>query len=143
MNEMFDNCFRQCLTNLLRHQVEVVVVHHHTDGAAVGLALGHHRIGEGAVYLDVPVFPGVVHSAVNGGCVGGAPHVVLEEPEERVAERVVELVVDAAGGVDVPERDTGAGQCGLDALTVALLPYPAVSFTHCAGHPGEVHIPHE
>ena len=75
-----------------RRQIQVVVVEEHRR---VGLAfeLGERRVREGPVDGDVAPVPGVIEALVDVRGVGEPPEVVLEKPERRVRDDVVEPVV--------------------------------------------------
>ena len=62
------------------------------------LGFGDNSFGKCFVYSRVAIFPGVMYCGVNVRCVWGTPHIVLKEPEERVAKYVVILVVYTSRG---------------------------------------------
>jgi hypothetical protein len=65
---------------------------------------------------------------------------VLQEPKERVAENVVELVVHAPGGEDISSRYLLLGKRRSD---IAVFGFPlgaTIAFTHSIGHPGELKV---
>ena len=122
------------------HQVQMVVVEHNQRRGVHLLdgGLCDYGVREGLVHQPVARRPGVVDHAVDIGRVGRAPHVVLEKPEERVAEDVVELVVYAARGRDVADGDPLGGQRRANSLPLRLLAGPTVAFAEGVGHPGEL-----
>ena len=75
-----------------RRGVEVVVVQHHQRPLAA-LDLAQHRAGDVAVDRLVAEVPGVELLLADVGSVGEVPEVVLDEPEDRVGDHVVEAVV--------------------------------------------------
>jgi hypothetical protein len=81
------------LPDLPADQVEVVVVEHHQGAAAAGLDLLDHRVGELPVDGHIAVRPGGVFALGQRGGEGEAVHAVLEEPEQRVGDHRVEVVV--------------------------------------------------
>ncbi len=72
--------------------VEVVVVQHHQRPLA-SLDLAQHRLSDVAVDRLVAVVPGVELVLADVGSVGEIPEVVLDEPEDRVGDHVVEAVI--------------------------------------------------
>ncbi len=73
-------------------RVEVVVVQHHQRPVAP-VDLAQHRLGDVAVDCLVAVVPGIELLLADVGRVGEVPEVVLDEPEDRVRDHVVEAVV--------------------------------------------------
>ena len=92
------------------------------------------------VHVDIAGVPSVVNDSVDARGIGGAPHIVLEEPEERVADDVVVLVVGAARGGHEADGHLLAGQWGGDSLAAAGLGRAAVAFAHGGSNPGEVDV---
>ena len=89
MNKVLNYRVWHALTNKLRHQVQMVVVANY-DGClfvrlSKYLSLFNHGVGKGLVHWNVTRFPGVVHGGIHVGVVGRVPHVMLQEPQERVA----------------------------------------------------------
>jgi hypothetical protein len=81
------------LPHLLGDQVEVVVVDHDQGAAAASLDLLDHRLGEQLVDGHIAVLPGVVLAPGQLGGEGQPVHAVLEEPQQRVGDHGVEVVV--------------------------------------------------
>jgi hypothetical protein len=88
----------------LRRRVEVVVVEHH-DAVGVLVELRDDRVGEGLVGHDVAVLPGVQLLPAHVRRVAQVPEVVLDEPEHRVGDDVVVLVV----GLGLDHHEPAAG----------------------------------
>jgi len=84
--------------------------------------------------------PGIVHHRIDVGRVGRIPHIVLQEPEEGVAENVVVLVVGTAGGNDEAEVEVLPWKGGLNMGIPRLLSSPPVALPHSAGDPRKLHI---
>ncbi len=82
-----------------RSGVEVVVVEHH-QRLLLPLDLLHHRRGDVGVDLLVALVPGVELLLADVRRVGEVPEVVLDEPQDRVRDDVVEAVVGARVGLD-------------------------------------------
>ena len=82
-----------------RQRVEVVVVDHYDRGVLVGDLLEH---GVGEVLVDglVAVLERLDLVAADVGRVALVPEVVLDEPEHRVGDDVVEAVVGLGVGLD-------------------------------------------
>ncbi len=79
----------------VRDEVEVVVVHHHDrPRRATGHRFGD-RVGETPVHLDVPVVPGVDVGARDVRRRAVVPEVVLDEPQQRIGDHGIEVVVNA------------------------------------------------
>jgi hypothetical protein len=72
--------------------VEVVIVQHH-QGVLPAVDLGEDRLGDVLVDGLVAVVPGVDLLPADVRRVGDVPEVVLDEPEDRVGDHVVEAVV--------------------------------------------------
>ena len=103
VDEVDKRSVRLCVSDEPRREVEVVVVEE--DGSVrLRLELGECRIRKRTVDGHVAVFPGVVQPAVDVGRVGEGPQVVLQEPERRVGDDVVEPVV--GGRIVVDEAET-------------------------------------
>ena len=98
VNEVLDDGLRHSLAHELGQQVEVIIVADDYGGLLQGPGLIDHGVGEGLVHRYVAGFPGIMHGGIDVGVVGRVPHVVLQEPEQRIAEDVVVLVVNAPGG---------------------------------------------
>src|SRR3989337_1853693 len=82
------------------------------------LRLGGDSLVDSLVDGDVAALPGFVDGAADVGGARGVPHVVLDEPEEGVAEDVVVALVDGAGhdnkaDVDLVVRDLEETSVGL------------------------------
>ena len=82
-----------------RRRVEVVVVEHHQRPLALG-DLAEHGVGDVAVDRLVAVVPGVELLLADVRGVGEVPEVVLDEPEDRVGDHVVEAVVGVGVAAD-------------------------------------------
>ena len=82
-----------------RGGVEVVVVEHHQRPLAT-LDLAEDGLGDVAVDGLVAVVPGVQLLLADVGSVGEVPEVVLDEPEDRVGDHVVEAVVGLGVAAD-------------------------------------------
>ena len=115
----------------------MVIVAHDHRGTAGGAGFLNHGAGESLVDGNVAVLPGVMDAGVHVGVVGRVPHIVLQEPEQRVAEDVEILMVNPAGGDDVAELDLVAGQGRVKGRASAVVGDYAVAFAHCAGNPGK------
>ena len=103
VDEVADSRLGQRLSHVKRRQVQVVVMDHDVGWGGVVLGLRYNRVGERSVDGEVAVRPGVVDGLVYVGSVRRAPHIVLEEPQHRVAEDVVVLAVGAFGRDHVPQ----------------------------------------
>src|SRR5581483_1096619 len=95
VGEVEDGGFRQALSHVGGGQIEVVVLQHDVgSGAAAGCF--DNGLGEGLVDADVAVVPGLVDRTADVRGTGGVPHEMLQEPEQRVGEGVIEALVDGA-----------------------------------------------
>ena len=88
-------------------RVEVVVVDHH-DRLRCTLELLHDRAREVLVDGVVAELEGLDLLAADVGRVGEVPEVVLDEPQHRVGEHVVEAVVGLGVGDDQPHLELAA-----------------------------------
>jgi len=84
-----------------RQQVQVIVVDHH-HRLLDALDLGDNHVGEVLVDRDVPVVVGLDLVLADVRRVGQVPQVVLDEPQHRVGDDVVEAVVGDRVGLDQP-----------------------------------------
>ena len=91
------------LAHALRHQIEVIVVQHHDSPAAAGLDLLGHHVGKLVVHRHVPVLERVALVTGDVGDVAEVPQVVLDEPEQRVGDDRIELVLHV--GLDLEHAD--------------------------------------
>ena len=138
VDEVLYHRLGHALPDKFRHQVKMVVVADDDGRLLHGAGLFDHGVGEGLVHWDVARFPGVVHGGVDVWIVGWVPHVVLQEPEERVAQDVVVLVVDAPGSHHVAQVNLVPRERGPHVRGLAIVGDDPVAFTHGAGHPGEL-----
>ena len=86
--------------------VEVVVVEHHQRLAPGPRSALEHRRGDVVVDRPCSRVPGVELLLADVGRVGEVPEVVLDEPEDRVGDHVVEAVVGARVAAD--QADLGS-----------------------------------
>ncbi len=119
-------------------EIEVVVVEE--DGRlGLGVQLGDDRVGEAGVDRDVPLVPREMEAAVEIGYVSEIPEVVLQKPERRVRDDVVEPVV---GGLVVSDEAEpirrSVARSFLDRLAARLLRNRPILVGHRARHPGDV-----
>ncbi len=92
VDEVRERRVRRLFSDEPRRQIEVVVVEEHR-GVGFGLELFENGGGEAFVDADIPLLPGVAEAVVERGGVGELPEVVLEEPQHRIRDHVVEPVV--------------------------------------------------
>ncbi len=64
---------------------------------------------------------------------------MLEEPEQRIAEEIVILMIDIPRGSNEAEIEALSWQCHLEA-SVMLSSSTAIAFSHSAGDPGELYM---
>ena len=117
VDEVGERRVGRLLANHSGRQVEVVVVEE--DGrVGLGLELFEDGSRKAFVDLDVAVLPGVMEAVVDRRRVGDLPQVVLEEPQHRVRDHVVEPVVGrlVVGDQPEPERRSVASRL-VDRLT--------------------------
>ena len=118
-----------------RREIEVVVVEEDRC-LGVGLELVGHRRREALVHAHVAVRPGVLERDVDRRRVGQLPQVVLQKPEHRVRDDVVEPVVGRLVVRDEPEADRrAAAEVFLDDAARC---DRAVLVAHCARDPSDV-----
>jgi hypothetical protein len=121
-----------------RRQVEVVVVEE--DGRfRLQLELLEHGLGERFVHAHVALVPGVLERDVERRRVRQLPEVVLQEPQHRVRDDVVEPVVGGLLVRDEPEAEGRTVSRGLlHCRTVGLCDQRAILARHRARDPGDV-----
>ena len=92
-------------------RVEVVVVEH-DPRPAIAARLGQHGARERLVHGHVSALPGTHDAGVDDRPLGQVPHLVLQEPQERVGDHVVGGLVDRALDRCEPQADrvVAAGQ---------------------------------
>ena len=83
-----------------RHQVQLVVLDQDEGRAVAGLRLTDDAVGEHPVDRHVTVPPGVAGGGVHHRLSREVPEVMLDEPEQRVADHVVVEVVGLGAGLD-------------------------------------------
>ncbi len=104
VDEVGEGRVRGLLPDEPRRQVEVVVVEEHRR-VGLRLELFEDSGGKPFIDLDVALLPGVAEPVVDCRRVGELPEVVLEEPQHRVRDHVVEPVVGRLVVGDQPEPE--------------------------------------
>jgi hypothetical protein len=96
MGEVLNGEVRQFLPNVSRSQIEMIVLDHHQRRGVTLHRLLNNRLGEGLIDSNIAILPGIVDilSYIRG--MGEIPHVMLQEPEERVAQDTVELMINVS-----------------------------------------------
>ena len=94
VHEVLQRRVRLRVPDMPRREVQVVVVEEHRR-AGLTVELVEHRRGEVPVHDLVPLRPRAVQPVVEARLVLQVPEVVLDEPERRVRDDVVEPVVGA------------------------------------------------
>ncbi len=125
------------LANEPRREVEVVVVQEER-GVGLALELLDRGRGEGPVDGDVPVTPGALQLVVDvrGAC--QRPEVVLEEPQRRIRDHVVEALVGQLVVGDETQAVARAVARGLVDRSPGLLRHEPVLVGHRARDPGHL-----
>ena len=94
MKKELDDGARKLLADEARHEVELVVVHQHERARRRAAREADHPGRHLPVDLDVTVGPSLVDAIVDHRLAGEVPEVVLEEPQHRIGDdRVVLLVL--------------------------------------------------
>ena len=138
VDEVREQRVRRALAHELRREVEVVVVEEDRR-LGLGLELLEHGLGEGLVDLRVAAVPGVLQRDVDRRLVRELPEVVLEEPEHRVRDDVVEPVVGRLVVCDEAQAKRRAvARALLDRGPARLDRDRPVLVAHRAGDPGHV-----
>ena len=134
VHEMRDDRAGQLAPDHLRHQVELVVVDH--DQRPLGQLMSHldDAPRDLAIDLDVTVGPRGVDLAVDVRLLRKVPQVVLDEPQDRVRDDRVVLVVLVARRVDVVKLGGRAAERRHDSLALLLDHVPLGLGAH-ARHP--------
>ncbi len=107
---------------------------HHQRLAVVGDRL-QHRLGDVAVDHRVALVPGVGLLLADVGRVGEVPEVVLDEPQDRVGDHVVEAVVGDGLALDQEHVVGDAVELERDRLAVGLAGDGDVLVGHRRGDP--------
>ena len=138
VDEVGQQRLRGALAHEPRREVELVVVEE--DGCVrLELELLQHCVREALVDPGVALLPGVLEGRVQRGRVGELPQVVLQKPEHRVGDHVVEPVVGRLVVRDQPQAERRPVAGGLlDRGPAALLDDGPVLVGHRAGDPGDV-----
>ena len=124
----------------LGQRVQVVVVHHHDRLLDLGDLLDH---GAREVLVDdvVAELEGLDLVAADVGRVGEVPEVVLDEPQHRVGEDVVEAVVGVGVGLDEAHQVVAAGRrAHLERLPAVAARGARVVLAHRRGDPDRVAV---
>ncbi len=100
VHEVGEHHVGAALPDALSHEVVVVVVQEDERLPAPLLHLGGHRVGEGLVDLDVAVLERLALSEPDHRSSGEAVETVLHEPQQRVRDDGVEVLVLLAVHVD-------------------------------------------
>jgi hypothetical protein len=138
VDEVLDQGVRDFLAHHFWQKVKMVIVPDYYRRQFVISCLVNHGTGKGLVHRHVAALPGVMYAGVHIWVVGRVPHVVLQEPEQRIAEYVVKLVIYAPGSDNVPQAYLVARKGGLVAGTLRGTGNQPVALTHGAGNPGEL-----
>ncbi len=135
VDEVVQEDVRTGFAHEIGERVEVVVVDHH-DRLLTTVELLDDRAREVLVDDVVAELEGLDLLAADVGCVGQIPQVVLDEPQHRVGEDVVEAVVGVRVGDDEPhlELAAGGGAHG-EGLPVVLARDLGVVLVHRRGDP--------
>ncbi len=120
----------------------MVVLEHDERVVVDGVDGGQDLVGEHAIDADVAAAPGVPDLLGDVRGARGVPQIVLQEPEERVADDVVVLVVALGSGHDEAEAELGR-VAELDQLLAVLggllRPLP-ITLGHGRGDPDRLPI---
>ena len=105
MDEVLNHSFRHLFAHEFRHQIQMIVVADDYGSLFQGLGFGDNSICKSLVHRDIAAFPGIMDRGIYIGVIRRVPHIVLQEPEERIAKDVVVLVVNPAGSHHVAQID--------------------------------------
>ena len=138
VHEVRERRLRTARADEARRQVEVVVVKADSR-IRLRFELRDDRVGEVGVDGDVALLPRKMQSPVEIGRVREVPQVVLEKPERRVRDDVVEPVVRGLIVSDEPQAIRRPVVSRLrDRLAAGLRRNRAVLVGHCARNPRHV-----
>ena len=98
VEEVLDYRVWQFLADHPRRKVKMIIVEHYVRKFRIIARLFHYCLREGPIYWDVTRMPGIVDTFIYVGSIWRAPHIMLEEPQQRVTKNIVELVVHPPGG---------------------------------------------
>ena len=112
----------------------------HDAWGSVAARLLQDRGREGVVEGDVPAIPGAHDGRIDHRPLRQVPHLVLEEPQERIGNDVVGLLVDGAfnGRETQPYRVVTAGRL---AQQLRIGRRAAIAFAHGRRDPRQWHVP--
>ena len=139
VDEVVQEHVRPRVADELGRGVEVVVVEHH-DGALDAFELLDHRVGEVAVDDLVAVLVGLHLPAPDVGRVREVPEVVLDEPQHRVRDHVVEAVVGLGVGLDEADAVGHVVELAVERPPAVDLRRLGVLGRHRRGHPEGVAV---
>ena len=141
VHEVVEEHVRVGVPDRARRDVQVVVVQHHHGVLAVDLL--EHRAGEVLVHGAVAVLEGVDLVAADVRRVREVPEVVLDEPQQRVRDDVVELVVGLRVALDEPDLVGHAVHVAVERAAAVLPADLDVLVRHRGGDPERVTMVHE
>jgi hypothetical protein len=121
-------------------KIKVIIVEHNVGRGHAMASLVYYCLRKRPIDRDVPRFPCIIYGLVHVGSVGRTPHIVLQEPEEGVAEYVIELVIRTPRCYHILQIETLPWQGRLNPSSLRLLGNTTVSLSHGTGYPGEVHV---
>ena len=139
VDEVVQEGVRAPLADHPRRRVEVVVVQHH-QRVVPAVDLGDDGVGDVAVDRLVAVVPGVALLLADVRRVGEVPEVVLDEPEDRVGDHVVEAVVGGRVAADHADAVVDPVELELDRPALGLLGDGDVLVGHRRGDPDRVAV---
>ena len=143
VHEVVQEDVRPRLADHRRQRVEVVVVDHH-DRLVLALDLVDHGLGQVAVDDLVAILERVHLVPADVRRVAQVPEVVLDEPEHRVGDDVVEAVVGVVVGLDEADPERAAlGRLDLERLAAVLARDVDVLVGHRGGDPDRVAVRRE
>ena len=133
---------RPLLADELRRHVEVVVVEHH-DRLLLVLDLLEHRAREVLVHRAVALLVRLHLVLADVRRVREVPQVVLDEPQHRVRDHVVEAVVGVLVARDQPDPVGLAVHLDGERAAVVALRHLGVLVGHRRRHPDRVAVMHQ
>ena len=140
VDEVVEEDVRARLADHPGQRVEVVVVDHH-DGLFLALDLVDHGLGQVPVDGLVAVVEGLHLVPADVRRVAQVPEVVLDEPEHRVGDDVVEAVVGLGVALDEAHAEGAAlGRLDLERLAVVLAGDVDVLIGHRGRDPDRVAV---
>jgi hypothetical protein len=118
----------------------VIILKQDQRGLICFFYLSDERLSKGLVHRDIAILPGIVDLASDIGARKLVPHIMLKEPEHRVANVIVVFMVSLLWAEDKTEGKLSPCGGGREAPNFGHLRSLTVSLAHGSSDPGELCI---